>query len=155
MTAPSWESPFEDHDLDFDTLVYRAVNPRFVNWEDLDGRGFPKMATSQIFQHMSEAQAKAYNYEASAMSVALSNLLEENGERPERVLDGNKSDWGIAAFSVGALRDVRPRLGVCEDPITDAPWHGLVFAKTRPKMKRPESQGLLAIATLVRSPIAI
>ena len=148
------ESPFEDQDLDPGIKVYRAINPKLVNWDRQNGKGFPEMG-SQNFQHMSEGRARSMGYAASAMSVVLSHLLEEHDQGPERVLDEFGEDWGIAFFTVADVRSVKPDVGICEDPTEGAPWHGLVFAKTRPKMKGPESQALRAVARLIRSPARV
>jgi hypothetical protein len=152
VTSTQWVSPFEDqNDLDLDIMVYRAVNPGLVDWNDTDADGTPKMG-SQIFQHMSDDRATAAGYSASAMSVALSHLLDKHLEGPERVLDEFGYDWGIAMFTVSDVRAVEPALGICEDPIDGAPWHGLVYAMTRSRMKKAESGALRSHATLIRLP---
>lgn len=152
MTSAQWVSPFEDqNDLDLDIKVYRAVNPGLVDWSDTDAAGTPKMG-SQIFQHMSDDRATAAGYPSSAMSIALSHLLDEHREGPERVLDEFGGNWGIAMFTVGDVRTVRPALGVCENPIDGAPWHGLVYAMTRSRMRRAESGALRSHAMLIRLP---
>jgi hypothetical protein len=100
---------------------------------------------------MSRDRAKASGYQQPAMSVALSDILDDLGEAPERVLDDFSSTWGIAAFKAGDLRQLQPPVGICRDPLKGAPWHGLVFGKTRAVFKT-EKMAIRGIATLTRLP---
>lgn len=131
--------------------MFRAVNPLNVDWENLDEGGYPALQ-SNVFQHMSEKVSIERGYPSPAMSVVLSHVLDLYDEPKECVLDRFTSDWGIASITVGEIRSVNPGVGVCENPVDDAPWHGLVFALTRKMMKKPESGGLRDRAKLVTPP---
>ena len=132
-------------------VVYRAVPPFYVKWTSEDGHSVP-LLRSQAFQTVSPTWAAEHDYLAPAMSVALSHLLEREGQPPDRVLDGKPAGSGIASFTVGDLQALRPRLGVVEDPTDSEPWHGLVFPIERRVIRAKEQAGLLEIASIYRDP---
>ncbi len=152
MAAEGFVPAYVDEDLPLNVVIYRAVSSERVDWLDLDDLGAPALK-SQAFQNMKPSEALDRGYEQPAMSVVLSHILEEHGEPPDRALDLFDETYGIAAFSVSDLRSIRPRLGVCANPLDGAPWHGLVFGLERRLIKKKEQYGMMDAAVLIKHPI--
>lgn len=153
MAAEPFSPAYQAEDLASAIVIYRAVNPHLVDWLALGADGNPAFG-SQVFQAMSPERAATLGYPQPAMSVALSHLLDEHGESPDRVLDDFDASWGIAALTIADLRAIEPPLGVCSDPKEEAPWHGLVFGLTR-LIKKPEIYGMRDVATWVKPPARV
>lgn len=113
-------SPSRTQHTDPKVVVNRVVNPAFVDWNQTDPLGMPGLST-QVLQHMAEDRAHALGYPGSAISVALSHVLKQYGESPDRVLDALPPHWEIAEVTVECVRGADPPIGVCEDPVDSAP----------------------------------
>lgn len=146
-----YESPYvDDVSLPLGLIVYRAVNPTFVDWLALDTTGNPRM-NSNVFGDYSAAKAAELGYPGPAMSVCTDDILTSENQPITRVLDRFDDNYGIAEFTVASLRSVTPPLGMCRDPKPQAPWHALVFATTRPRLDS-EKAALRNMSRLVRLP---
>ena len=143
--------PYESQeDLSPELILYRVVHPKFVDWTKPDHDGLPSM-TTQVFQENRPERALELGYPEPAVSIAFAHILQSEGLAIDVLLEDFDDGWGIASLTVGAVREVVPAVGIRHDRI-HRPWHGILFAVTRPRMKGQEKGALRDRARLVRSP---
>ena len=119
-----------------------------VSWEEDEWT-----IQSRAFGEIGAERAAALGYPERATSIAFHDQIIDAGMTVEAVadLELNKT-CGIAKLRVEDVRTIDPEVGILRDGGDDNPWHGILFAATRKKMKQEKSQLVERVLELVRLP---
>ena len=153
MAGPeAYESPLaDDASIDGQGILYRRINLAWVKWGEVlaGGPGLSK----QAFQDYPPAKAEELGLAATGMSVGSSDVLEDAGLDPLKMLDGFDDSYGLVGLSVTDVRSVTPSVGIILIPTDSEPWHAMVFAQTYPRLKKTQSRQLHdCVTTWLRVP---
>ena len=118
-----------------------------VSWD-----GDTPSVQSRAFGEIGQEAATRLGYPERATSIAFHEEILAAGKTVEQAANQDLGPHcGIAKLTVGAVRLISPGVGILHDG-KHTPWHGILFALTRPKLAKEKSALVNSIEELVRLP---
>lgn len=146
----AYSCPYQtDLGLSDDLIIYRLIPP-FDSFARLDGGNL--VVSSNAFSEIGATKATSLGYPEPATSIMFHDEIIDAGLTVEEAADIElNAKCGIAMLTIGDVRAIDPEVGVLRDGKPN-PWHGILFATTRRKMKAEKNQLRDAIRSIIREP---
>lgn len=150
MPQPPLEAFVDDAALSGEVPLLRRLRPDWVDWDDLDDHGLPRIS-GMGFQVQKKEFALQRGYPGPCLSLVLEEEAVAEAESLEALLIKSPG-YGLARLSAGALRSFGFGLQLVPEPALDEPWHVAAFHLESLSQAKRAKPKLAASAKLVVVP---
>lgn len=140
MPKPPLAEFVDDRSLDGSIGLLRRISPAWVDFEDPDGAGKPRIR-GPAFQRHTIKVAQQYGYSDRCMSLGLEEGVLQAGGLDKML--ANWSGYGLARVTAADLRETSFGLQRAPEPDLGEPWHVVAFALGSSNAAK-KAQGVLA-----------